>query len=77
MNLTSNHEDAGLIPSLIQWVKDLALPWLWCRSAVTALIHLLAWETPHVVGMSLKKKKEKKRNISFNQPEEKVKEKKN
>ena len=35
-NPTRNHKVAGSIPGLTQWVGDLALLWLWCRSAAVA-----------------------------------------
>ena len=57
-NPTRSHEVAGSIPSLTQWIRDLALLWLWCRLAATALIRPLAWEPPYATGVALKSKKQ-------------------
>ena len=55
---------AGSIPGLAQWVKDLALLWLWCRPAAVAPIGLLAWDPPYATGVALKSKNKQTKNKS-------------
>ena len=56
-NLARNHEVCGFNPwPRAQWVKDLALLWLWPRPAATALIGPLAWEPPCAAAAALKSK---------------------
>ena len=76
-NPTSNHEDTGPIPCLVQWVKDPVMPWavvvghgqgsdlarLWRRPTATAPIWPLGLGTSVCLSCSPKKQKKKKKLI--------------
>ena len=58
-NPPRNHEVAGPIFGLTQWVKELVLLWLWRRPAAVAPIGPLAWEPPYATNVALKSGKNK------------------
>ena len=46
------------MPGLAQWVKDLALLWLWHSPVATAPIQPLVWEPPYAEDAPLKRQKQ-------------------
>ena len=69
-NPTGNHEVAGSLPGLPEWVKFSELSWTgvgrrhgsdlaWLWLAAVALIRPLAWEFTYALGAALKRQKQK------------------
>ena len=62
MNLTSIHEDTGLMSSL-SGLRIWRCCELWYRPAATALFQPLAWKPPYAGGAALRNKRDKNKDI--------------
>ena len=58
-NPTRNREVQGSKPGFAQWVKDLALLWLWYTPVATAPIGPLAWDPPYALEKAKRQRKKK------------------
>ena len=47
------------VPTVAQWVKDLMLPQLWCRSQLWLRFNPLSREFPYAAGVAKKERKRK------------------